>query len=180
MGKSDNGAAIHALGLIDLLCTRDTLLHEKQDSVAMALNEDYRKRYEGDEWDKLTEEFRDSNCLAADHIPIKLRVLKLRITEKGEGEPADLTLFKTPKDENEVVDTSLVLMAKMEHSRWCTEKWLLGWRFGEVKEKDKKINPDLVSWEDLNPEERKKDLEQIRTIPDALDKAGKMIISAKL
>ena len=66
---------------------------------------------------------------------------------------------------------------------WCAEKWLLGWRFGEPKDREErirlKINRDLVSWVELYPKEQEKDWEQIRAIPNALDKAGKMIVRAE-
>lgn len=183
MGKSGGGASIHAFGLIETMYNRDTLLHEKQDAVAMALHEDYRKRHGGDEWSKLTEAFRDSNRLAADHISVKLRAIGLRMADKGEGEPADLTVFKTTEDKNAAPEPGLELLAEMEHSRWCAERWLLGWRFGEPKDREErirlKINRDLVPWADINPEERKKDWEQMRAIPDALGMVGKMIVSAK-
>lgn len=183
MNKSDEGVSIHAFGLIETLYSSDTLLHEKQDAVAMALNEDYRRRHGGDEWSKLPEEFRDSNRLAADHIPVKLRAIGLRIADKGEGEPVDMTVFKKPDDENTPPDPVLVLMAEMEHSRECAERWLLGWRFGEPKDREErmrlKINRNLVSWAKLDYEERKKDWEQIRAIPDALGKVGKMIVRGK-
>lgn len=183
MEKSGEGTSIHAFGLIETLYNRDTLLHEKQDAVAMALHEDYRKRHGGDEWSKLTEEFRDSNRLAADHIPVKLRAIGLRMADKGKGEPADLTVFKTPEDKNAAADPGLELLSEMEHSRWCAERWLLGWRFGEPKDREErirlKIHPDLVPWAKLDPEEREKNWEQIRAIPSALDMVGKMIVRAK-
>ena len=183
MGKSGEGASIHAFGLIETLYNRDMLLHEKQDAVAMALHEDYQKRHGGDEWSKLTEAFRDSNRLASDHIPVKLRAIGLRMADKSKGKPADLTVFKTPEDKNAAADPELVLLAEMEHSRWCAERWLLGWRFGKPKDREErihlKINRDLVSWAQLDPEERKKDWEQIRAIPDALGMVGKMIVRAK-
>ncbi len=183
MGKSSGGAHIHAFGLIETLFNCDTLLHEKQDAVAKALHEDYKKNHGGDEWSKLPEEFRDSNRLAADHIPVKLRAIGLRMADKDEGEPADMTVFKTPDDKNAAADPTLVLLSEMEHSRWCAERWLLGWRFGEPKDREErirlKINRDLVSWADLDPKEREKDWEQIRAIPSALDKVGKMIVMAK-
>jgi len=105
------------------------------------------------------------------------------MVDKGEGEPADLKVFKTPEDKKALPDPELVLLSEMEHSRWCAERWLLGWQFGEPKDREErirlKINRDLVPWANLDPKEREKDWEQIRAIPDALGRVGKMIVRAK-
>lgn len=77
-------------------------------------------------------------------------------------------------------DAEVPILAEMEHDRWCAERWLAGWRFGHPVDQEeklkKKINRNLVRWEELDKKEREKDPEQIRAIPRALEKAGKAIL----
>jgi hypothetical protein len=101
----------------------DVLLRESEDMLARALHEDYRARRleDGDSpdqhpvWDELSDDFKDSNRQAADHIPIKLRALGYH-EEPLRKDKARLVRFEEPHE----VD----LLAKMEHARWCAERYL--------------------------------------------------------
>ncbi len=158
MGE-DGGAFIHAFGLIETLYNRDTLLHEKQDSLARSMHLEYlaeqeemKKKVEAEgkqfvprpahkSWEKLPEGYRESNRLAADHLAVKLRAVGLRMDTPGK--PGALTSFPDPGD----------TLAMMEHERWCAEHWLDGWRLGERDDKEK-VHPDLKPWDELPVEER--------------------------
>ncbi len=188
-----SGTAVHGFGAAASFCHPDVLLHGKQDAIAKALNDAYRSRHPGDEWQKLNETFRDSNRLAADHIPVKLRVLGVAAVAGGKrkpsGEAADLTMFREPRrDTNgkeEAPDPTLMILAEMEHSRWCAERYLRGWRLGHPTDKEDekrlkamKFSRWLVSWDELPEAERSKDLEQIRAAPAALSSVGKRLVKA--
>jgi hypothetical protein len=167
---------IHVFGLKDESYSIETLLREEQDIIARELHDDFHKRHGEEPWAELEEDLRDSNRQAADHIPIKLRAFGYRIVPIADwphhGDKR-ITSF----------DTEIPILAEMEHNRWCAERWLAGWQFGnpvDQKEKvEKKINRNLVPWEDLDKTEKEKDPEQIRAIPRALEKAGKAIIQSK-
>jgi hypothetical protein len=180
VAQSGNKISIHAFGLVETFCNRDVLLHEKQDTIAEALHKDYLIHHKGNAWEILEEELRDSNRLAADHIPIKLRALGLCLADKGRGKPAGLEIFELANDKNKNPSHMLMLLSEMEHNRWCAERWLIGWRLGQPKDKAEryrlKINADLVPWANLPEQEKRKDWEQIHAIPDAVDKANKMIV----
>jgi len=143
----------------------NVLLHESEDKLARALHDVYRAQnptgpHPG--WEELSEEFRDSNRQAADHIPIKLRALGYH-QEPLTNQKARIVSFEEPE-----VD----LLAQMEHTRWCAERYLAGWTYGVTTDRKRKINRCLTEWNKLTPEEQKKDPEQINAISKALYNLG--------
>jgi hypothetical protein len=60
----------------------------------------------------------------------------------------------------------------MEHGRWYVERLRAGWRWGEKKDVGKKLNPCIVSWDELPEDEKKKDLRAVRNIPRLLANVG--------
>jgi len=167
------GPRVHAFGMREDIFTWDILLRESEDVLAQALHEDFREKREKEGkpdaenpgWDKLSEEFKDSNRQAADHIPVKLRALGYH-EEILRSDKQRIMGF---------TDNELLLLAKMEHARWCAERWLAGWIFGPVTDRPRKISRYLKEWNKLLPEEQKKDFEQIRAIPNVLYRARRGI-----
>ena len=53
----------------------------------------------------------------------------------------------------------------VECRRWCAERFLAGWRWGPEKDREHRVSPDLVPWEDLPETVREYDREQVRGIP---------------
>lgn len=153
---------IHAFGMIEDIFNWGVLLRESQDMLAREFHEAYRVLYPAaKKWEDLSEEFRDSNRQAADHIPVKLRALGYHL-EKATT-PGRIRGFQKEQIE---------LLAKMEHARFCAERRLAGWTYGPETIRERKINRTLVKWDDLPPEEREKDHGQINAIPAALYRMG--------
>lgn len=48
--------------------------------------------------------------------------------------------------------------AKMSHSHWMREKVAGGWKWGAVKDPEKKLHPCLMAFESLPLEQQRKDL----------------------
>ena len=44
------------------------------------------------------------------------------------------------------------------HERWMTHKLKAGWRWGLVKDAEKKEHPSLLPWSELSPNEQRKDI----------------------
>jgi hypothetical protein len=150
--------------------TWDVLLHEKEDVVARALHEHYRAQRKLDgiadannpTWENLSPEFMDSNRQAGDHVAIKLRALGYHAKPVERSEPRIERFSQSELD----------LLAPMEHSRWCAERWLSGWKYADVTDRSKKLSRALVAWKDLPPEEKGKDREQAAAIVQVLYNAG--------
>jgi hypothetical protein len=164
---------LHAFGMKENIFNWDVLLHESEDRLARAVHMEFQqqRRNEGvpdcknPDWDQLEEDRKESNRHAADHIPIKLRALGYHNESIRSGIPC-IEWF---------TEAEVVLLAEMEHLRWCAERRLAGWRYGPQKDLTKKEHPCLVPWNELPPQERKKDPEQILAIPRILRTIGQGI-----
>jgi hypothetical protein len=59
--------------------------------------------------------------------------------------------------------------AEESHQMWMDDRIAAGWRLGPVKDKERKIHPDLVPFELLPEIEQKKDINHIHSLRAALD-----------
>ncbi|MEK6409088.1 MAG: NAD-binding protein [Acidobacteriota bacterium] len=159
---------IHAFGMEEGVYTWDVLLHESEDDLAKAVHENYQAT-SGEagvpRWGELPEHFKESNRQAADHIPIKLRALGY----------VDRPLDERTERIGRFDEKQMELLAKMEHARWCAERFLAGWEYGKPTARELKINESLVLWNELKEKDRKKDWNQINAIPEILRLVGRGI-----
>jgi voltage-gated potassium channel Kch len=164
---SETNSRMHAFGMVEDIVNWENLLHEDEDNLARALHENFTRQHPNQHvsWDELGEGFRDSNRQAADHIEIKLRALGYHSAPLQKGQHR-IAKFEEPEIE---------LLAKMEHARWCAERFLDGWTLGDTTDREKKVNRCLVPWAQLPDEEKEKDPEQITAIPSALNNIGRGI-----
>lgn len=139
--------------------------------LARAIHERYRKNQEGKKsvddpamqpWEKLREDLKESNRQQADQIPEKLQAVGYGIRQAASGPPSGLKLTLE----------ELEILARMEHDRWMAEKVQSGWRYGLPRDDAKKLHPCLVPWEELPEEEKDKDRQAVRQIPELLAQAG--------
>ncbi|PTL82419.1 NAD-binding protein [Vitiosangium sp. GDMCC 1.1324] len=169
---------ISVFGLLDRLCTRESVLGESLDQLARKAHEDYlrRKLAQGEAmgsrpslrpWHELDEFFRESNRQQADHIPVKLRAIGCR-TEPSSPEAGTGGFTFTP-DEVE-------MLARMEHDRWCARHLLDGWRRGDTRDEVARTHPCIIPWEKLSESYRDNDRAAVRQIPELLALAGQRII----
>jgi Trk K+ transport system NAD-binding subunit len=167
-------ADVRPFGMLENVCNAETLELKEPDEMGRAIHEFYLgERWAQGEtldsnpslqsWELLPESFKNSNRLAADHIEIKMRALGYHLERKPtSGEP----ILEFRPDQIEI-------LARMEHARYCAERFMDGWRRGERKDPVAKTNPTLVPWgNELPPVEQEKDREQVRKIPHILEKAG--------
>lgn len=80
------------------------------------------------------------------------------------------------------------ILAKLEHYRWYNERRAQGWRYGPVRDNEKKLNPFLIPWEHpkkktkankhlfttpvMSEEDKKKDMFIFEKLPEILEEAG--------
>jgi len=112
-------------------------------------------------WDKLDEGFRHSNRMQAAAIATYLERAGLRV------EPA-----KPPVKPLKLTKGEIELLAEMEHGRWVVERLQQGWRYGDVRDTQKKIHPDLVGWSKLPESVKEWDRCAVRNWPRLLADAG--------
>jgi len=168
--QEGRGAAVsghvHGFGMEDEVFSLDVMLHESEDRLAQEIHKDFLERSGGKEvhpeWDRLPNLYKESNRQAADHIPIKLRALGYVDRPLGEG--------KEPIEEFN--DGQMDLLARIEHARWCAERWLAGWQYGKPTVRELQISEYLVTWDELQGDQKKKDWNQIEAIPRILRSLG--------
>ncbi len=110
-----------------------------------------------------------SNVRQAKSIPAKLNMVGCEIALEDDS-----------REEYKFTNDEIENLAIFEHERWCNEKFQNGWTYGEVRDEENKIHPSLVEWAKLPDEERKKDRDAVKNIPDILNSIGLKIVISKL
>jgi hypothetical protein len=100
-------------------------------------------------WEELSEEQRDINRYAGDHILVKIRSVGL--------DPESLNLA----DEwNSLSSEQLETLARMEHQRWCAPLWLANWTLGPRNDQ-RKYHPNLMAYDGLDEDTKNYDRQQV-------------------
>ncbi|KAL1874773.1 hypothetical protein VTK73DRAFT_192 [Phialemonium thermophilum] len=105
-------------------------------------------------WRSLDQELKMSSRAHVDAIPQKLRLISCFLSEKQEYREPVLKL------EPEQIE----LLAEAEHDRWNSERLQKQWRLGE-REREKRKNPFLVPWGDLDENYRDIDRAMVASYP---------------
>lgn len=101
-------------------------------------------------WDELTEEQRDSNRSAADHIEIKFRAVGIDCRQPNlKNAWANLTADQIES------------LSRMEHERWAAPLWLGNYSSGQRND-ELRIHPNLVPYDQLDQSTKNYDTEQVR------------------
>jgi hypothetical protein len=119
-------------------------------------------------YDELIEDLKQQNRNNVRDIPQKLAQAGYLMTPARSNEPP----FDFPGDD-------LEMLARMEHERWMLDKLAAGWRYGPETDQSSRTSQGLVVWEDLAEDEKEKDRDLVRGIPNILYRAGYTIIRAK-
>jgi class 3 adenylate cyclase len=113
-------------------------------------------------WELLPDDLRQENRAQAEHIKTKLGALGFELVPGPDG--AQLARLWTPEQQEQ--------LARWEHERWCQSKQSQGWRYGPRRNNQEKLHPSLVDWDELPEDERRKDRDAVRAIPELLKLAG--------
>ncbi len=117
------------------------------------------------DWEQLHENFKEQNRRFAEGIGEKLRAAGCSIV------PAPLIDTRGPL--LRFSDQEVEELAKLEHDRWVDDLERDGWRFTEgPKDTERKLHPLLIRWDDLAEEQREKDREPMRALPEMLAGVG--------
>jgi hypothetical protein len=193
-GESDvlgAGAGVPATGrFVPMRAPLDALLREVadpdgRDALAQALHQSYLQGPEQSEqaataWQLLSEPLRRANIRAADHLPAKLWSLGLDIDGLLPGQiPAFDQAAKdwlfggpggTPAPQ---AAAAIAALARLEHDRWSIERKLDGWSYAPVRDDARRHHPLLVPWQELSPDQKAKDAEQVMALLRFVGARGK-------
>lgn len=173
-GETHGLSRLHVFGLLDRVLDSGLLLMGTHEILAQAIHEEYLKDQLGKgenpksnsslvSWDKLPETLKDSNRRQAGLLGVKLSKIGCYIVPMTDwnAEPIEFDSEEIEK------------MAVMEHEDWVEERRTDGWKYAPgPKDIKKKKSPFLVPWEELPEEEKEKDRNPVRKMPDFLAKAG--------
>ncbi len=166
--------SLHVFGLYD---QQDILLGGTHEVLARALHEAFLRsrresRQEGRHytehtstevpWEKLREEFKESNRNRADRICKQLEAVECSIEPLRDLNPESFSF----------TDDEIELMAKMEHEDWRKDMVSKGWKHASVRNDRKRTTPYLVLWEDLPEEAKKLTRDTVGVYPAVLARTG--------
>ena len=112
---------------------------------------------------------RESNRRAADQISAGLRAIGCDLAPLDAWDGVTL----------ELAPAELDVLARIEHERWIAERTGAGWRFGEARDDDQKLNPLLRPWTELPADAKAGGIETARQLPALLARAGFEIVRAQ-
>lgn len=142
----------------------DAFYSEKIESLAMAIYE-HNKSIEDLNcimaWQELSEESKNSIRHQAKNIPNALLKINYDVVSVKESE---VFMEFTAKE--------LEILAKYEHKSWYNYRKKVGWKYGEVKDNTKKIDPELVAWNNLTNDKKNKVYEMVKAWPEILAKSN--------
>jgi len=162
---------VRPFGITSRVCSHDVICNESLDKKAIAFHNNYldKRREEKDFgsknadviWEELSQEYKDSNRKAADHIGVKMRAIGCEVVN-----------IEDPRPEVTITQKELLMLAKLEHKRWNAERSLAGWTFNEIRNNNSRKTPDLTTWENLTKEIQDYDMNAVQSIPDVLAFVG--------
>jgi RyR domain/TrkA-N domain len=116
-------------------------------------------------WESLPEDLRQANIDQAAGIGDKMEAIGAIIVPESAGAPE----FQFTGEEVE-------RLAEQEHERWMRDKLGQGWRYGQTRDDERKIHPDLLPWAALSEADKDKDRNAVRALPGTLHDAGFQIL----
>jgi hypothetical protein len=116
------------------------------------------------EWENLSEEWREDNRRFADDLYAKLKETHCMLVPAPLRDPREPP-FTFTSDE-------LEQLARHEHDRWMKSKRADGWTYGPVRDNAAKIHDQLKPYDELDENNKDKDRDAIRELPEMLELAG--------
>ena len=113
----------------------------------------------------LPEDLKEANRLNVRDIPAKLAVAGYIMIPARSNEPP----FSFPGH-------PLEILAEAEHERWMQSKLDDGWTYAPRTDRAKKLNQCIVPWKELPEDEKEKDRDLVRGIPEILARAGYAVV----
>ncbi|MGC9336439.1 MAG: NAD-binding protein [Anaerolineae bacterium] len=154
-------------------CSAEVVVGGLHELLAQELHERYLTGIgassTGVPWDQLSEEIKKDNRQQAERIHRLLTAAGYRVNPFQNWHAREY-VFPAAEVEH---------MARMEHNLWLQTKQEAGYRWGAVRDEKERTHPDLVPWEDLPDEERKKNEAFICELPSLLARLGFQIDRAE-
>lgn len=145
-------ARCRSFGGDERLLTRETVMQEKLNRLAVRMNDHYRaKTGGGSSWAELSEFHRQSNIAAADHLLTKIRLL---LPDENITEASQENRAKAFAKYQALPGEKKELCRWLEHKRWVRFHVLNNWSYCETRDNSLRLHPLLIPYEQLTKEEQ--------------------------
>lgn len=174
---------IQAFGTWDEIVQASRILEKEPDLAAYRVHSVHNDLYSQTpptNWSQVREVNRYSSRSAAAFVPTLLHAAGFDLTpwiEASGRMPSPNTLPSLGADRSLAEDlTERVLLARLEHIRWCAERRLRGFRHNAVRDDGAKHHPDLVGFDALPLKSRIYNLKYILTLSQRLQSEGSDVV----
>ena len=114
-------------------------------------------------WRDLSESFREDNRAVTTQMDdIKLARVFMLTREGGTSD--------------EMTTGEIETLAEVAHARWMAARSLAGWTFGDKRDNDRLLHPDLIPYADLDEAGKQKDRDEVLTMPGMAGLAGRALV----
>lgn len=173
LGSRDNAYGVHPFSVAQAGVDPEVLFEWRRELLARVLHTDYLRRQAPADalpagspllaaWDELS----DSERVQDRHRA----ALLLRDLEAFGFTVEDSLAWNLP--EAVVSEDEIERMAKAEHRRWKSSLEGEGWRWAPKKDRERKLHPDLVDWDELSEPSKGYNLDVARELPSVLAGLG--------
>ncbi len=167
-----------SFGSLSGLATDSGLFSSNTDVLARVFHEAYVESADDNktaktDWVNLSEDMKQANRSLVVHIPAKLHSMGIdiepwlrkinRIHSKNKIHFPNITGLS---DNTERVEP----LAILEHERWMAERRLNGWIFGQSRDNQRRVHPDLVPYAQLSEDSKKYDRTMVMTLARMLER----------
>ena len=169
---SESQLALHVdAGAFLRLILRPVILNGSVEDLARAIHDDYRRKLRDRgqlpkvynlDWDDLPRDIQDANRAQAAAIADKLA------SEHYAYDAGDTPFASV----HEFDAATLQRLARREHERWMAERLSAGWTYAPQRDDAAKHHPLLVAWDDLDDDEKQKDVDAVANIIPLLESVG--------
>ena len=146
---------IESFGGLSESFTPEFVMKDEVNRRAILMNDIYNEGAEHPvSWRDLSPFLRQSNIAAADHLIVKARFL---LEDESLAELTDEDCRRAYARFAELRETRADLLPELEHRRWMRFYQMYNWRYDPKRDNARRLHPLLVPYEDLSPEDQRKD-----------------------
>ncbi len=142
-----------------------------RETMARMAHKNYREANKGAkndiDWTELSVQDQQQNRYQIDSIPDLLQSLGY-----------DVELIDTNESSYTPVEV-INELAIAEHERWMKDKISQGFKYGKERSVELMTHPNILEWEELEPDDKRKDIEAMSKICDLLNVTGLKIVKKK-
>jgi RyR domain/ATPase family associated with various cellular activities (AAA) len=127
-------------------------------------------------YSRLPEDVKEANVAAASRVFRLLQLVGLEAIPQTQAKQ-DRRLTLPDKELGELLQRSLERLAEEEHNGWMDERRTNGYRYAKKRDDSNRHHPAMVPYAALSEEDKEKDRDNVRNIPDIVKKAHYAIVA---